>query len=231
MSATEKVRDSILFKTFSLQACSFQLFLDDARMKNFTSCFKGKLFSLSRILILDSLSFYIFNGSLSIEYMYYTALIFGIAEKQFLEFFFKRIKFNDTDRYAEDFPYLSLCGRERNFVRCDDQAIVYTHVLPSSNPEEPDRLSYGGTGELLTVPFTPEKICLLPWTGRIYHPTVERTGGIGLIKSSLAIELSKNFEFGPEGEYAPPTHFTWKDKRYTLTNELVDKVRKTDTED
>ena len=153
-----------------------------------------------------------------------------IEEKKFLEFFFKRIKFNDTSRYAEDFPYLSLCGRERNFIRCDDQAIVYTHILPSSNSEEPGLLSYGGAGELLTVPFTPEKICMLPWTGRIYHPATERTGGIGLIKSSLAIELSKSFEFGPEGEYAPPTHFTWKDTKYVLTNELIDKVKNSTTD-
>lgn len=67
-----------------------QLFLDDARMKNFTSCFK---------------------------------------EKKFLKFFFDRIRFNRTDRYTTEFPFISLCGRERNFIRCDDVPIVYTHVL------------------------------------------------------------------------------------------------------
>lgn len=38
-------------------------------------------------------------------------------DKAFLEFFFKRLKKNSTDRYQESFPYLSLCGRERNYVR------------------------------------------------------------------------------------------------------------------
>ncbi len=149
----------------------------------------------------------------------------SLSEKDFLAFFFTRIKLNDTDRYAEDFPYLSPCGRERNYIRCDDQPIVFTHILASDDPEEPSRLSYGGAGELLTVPFTPEKICMLPWTGRIYHPATEKTGGIGLIKSSLAIKLSKFFEFGHKGEYAPPTHFNWKGHKYALTNELVEKVR------
>lgn len=67
-----------------------QLFLDDAKMKNFTSCFK---------------------------------------EKQFLRFFFNRLKVNDLKRYQKDFPYLSPCGRERNFIRCDDTPIVFTHIL------------------------------------------------------------------------------------------------------
>lgn len=67
-----------------------QLFLDDARIKNFTSCFK---------------------------------------EKRFLRFFFKRLRFNTTDRYQNEFPYISLCGVERNYVRCDDLPIVFTDVI------------------------------------------------------------------------------------------------------
>ncbi|XP_076110897.1 UPF0598 protein CG30010-like [Mytilus galloprovincialis] len=161
-----------------------QLFLDDARMKNFTSCFK---------------------------------------EKDFLVFFFKRLRMNTTTRYKEDFPYLSLCGRERNFVRCDDQPIVYTHIIPSNNDSENDQLSYGGAGPALTVEFEPEKICMLPKTGRVYYPAIEKLGGIGLIKSSLAIELSKHFEFGND-EHNPPTQFNWKNQKYTLTNELVKMV-------
>lgn len=50
-------------------------------------------------------------------------------EKQFLKFFFSRVKLNNTKRYRAQFPYLSLCGRERNFIRCDDTPIVFTHVL------------------------------------------------------------------------------------------------------
>lgn len=67
-----------------------QLFLDDARIKNFTSCFK---------------------------------------DKQFLRFFFKRLRFNATQRYQNEFPYLSLCGTERNYVRCDDLPIVFTEMI------------------------------------------------------------------------------------------------------
>ena len=144
------------------------------------------------------------------------------SEKQFLAFFFKRLKKNHTGRYLDEFPYVSPCGRELNFIRCDDRPVVFTKILHADNPENPDLLSYGGAGELLSLPFEPEKVCMLPETGRIYHPCPEKGGSIGLIKSSIAIDISVHFEFGIQGEYAPPTHFNWKGKRYTLTNELRD---------
>nr|CAI5868232.1 unnamed protein product [Callosobruchus analis] len=149
------------------------LFLDDARMKNFTSCFK---------------------------------------EKKFLHFFFNRLRINETERYPE-FPYLSLCGRERNFVRCDDYPIVYTHVHHTPNNEL--HLSHNHAGDFLTKKFIPEKIFMLPETGRVYHPAPEKVGGIGLVRSKLAIEFSKHFEF-ENGEDNPPTKFTFDGVTYDL---------------
>ncbi|XP_026738068.1 UPF0598 protein CG30010 [Trichoplusia ni] len=149
------------------------LFLDDSKMKNFTSCFK---------------------------------------EKKFLEFFFKRIRMNTTGRYQEDFPFLSLCGRERNFIRCDDVPIVYTHVIKVDNT---DFLSFGYAGDLLKAKFKPEKIYMLPSTGRVYHPADDKYGGVGLIKSKLAIEFSKNFEFNDENLQGP-SHFKWENNTYEL---------------
>lgn len=150
----------------------FQLFLDDSKMKNFTSCFK---------------------------------------EKKFLEFFYKRIRLNSTGRY-QDFPFLSLCGRERNFIRCDDVPIVYTNLIVKNNETH---LSYGYAGDSLSTNFLPEKIYMLPLTGRVYHPADDKYGGVGLIKSKLAIDLSKNFKF-VNGETEAPTHFKWNNENYEL---------------
>ncbi|XP_053608570.1 UPF0598 protein CG30010 [Plodia interpunctella] len=149
------------------------LFLDDSKMKNFTSCFK---------------------------------------EKKFLEFFFKRIRLNNSGRYQEEFPFISLCGRERNYIRCDDVPIVYTHMISNS---ETDFLTYGYAGEMLKTQFIPGKIFMMPSTGRVYHPADNKYGGIGLIRSKLAIELSKNFLF-KNGDTVPPTHFLWKNKHHEL---------------
>ena len=64
---------------------------------------------------------------------------------------------------------------------------------------------------------------MLPASGRVYHSGPEHGGGVGLIKSSLAIELSKQFEF-MNGESQPPTHFTWRQTTYALTNSVVAKL-------
>lgn len=50
-------------------------------------------------------------------------------DKPFLKFFFDRLKRNESNRYADTFPFISICGRERNFIRCDDLPIVFTHSI------------------------------------------------------------------------------------------------------
>lgn len=139
-------------------------------------------------------------------------------DQQFLVFFFKQLKLNQTGRYQGSFPYLSPCGREHNYVRCDDRPIVFTHLLRGTSGEE--LLSYCGGAERLAVPFAPEKLVMLPENGRVYHPGPEKAGGVGLVKSALAFELSPCFEY-EQGPRHPPTHFRWQNKRHALTNELL----------
>ncbi|XP_014479535.1 PREDICTED: UPF0598 protein CG30010 [Dinoponera quadriceps] len=158
------------------------LFLDDVRIRNFTSCFK---------------------------------------DKKFLAFFFKHLKKNNTGRYMSDFPFLSICGVERNFVRCDDLPLVFTKVIRKQNAEtgtEEDWFSYAHADDLLMVRFEPQKLFMNTSTGRVYHPAPEKAAGIGLVRSKLAIEFSVSFDFD-DGEANAPTHFTWKNKRYELDTE------------
>ena len=70
----------------------------------------------------------------------------ALKEEKLLFNFFKRLRFNTTDRYPE-FRYLyvrktchykysrflSLCGKERNFIRCEDRPIVFhnSKILPT----------------------------------------------------------------------------------------------------
>ncbi|GJQ82807.1 hypothetical protein Trydic_g13509 [Trypoxylus dichotomus] len=153
------------------------LFLDDARMKNFTSCFK---------------------------------------DKKFIQFFFNQMRLNKTGRYAE-FPYISLCGRERNYVRCDDYPFVFTNVIDKTlqSGMKELHLAYNHAGDLLSLTFLPDKIFMLPESGRIYHPAPAKIGRIGLIASKLAIEFSRNFIFD-NGERHPPTQFNYKGITYVL---------------
>lgn len=142
-------------------------------------------------------------------------------ERKFLHFFFTRIRVNETGRYGKVFPYVSLCGRERNYIRCDDLPIVFTHVFIDGQAR--NQFSYGHAGELLSFPFQPESICMLPESGRIYHPAPERAGGVGLIKSSLAIEFSTYFKYASDTDCDSecPTHFTWNGISYKLNGCLI----------
>lgn len=142
-------------------------------------------------------------------------------DKQFLVFFFSRLRSNQSGRYQEDFPFLSLCGRERNFLRCDDRPVVFTHLLQGAAGDE-ELLSYCGGAEKLAVPFSPEQLYMHPESGRVYHPCPERHGGVGLVRSALAIELSPFFIYGSEqGQSGQPTHFLWSGQEHKLSNELA----------
>jgi hypothetical protein len=154
----------------------------------------------------------------------------------FLAFFFRQLKLNKTDRYSQEFPYISPCGSEINYIQCDDRPIVFTHYLDtdtvkaarSRTREDASHgyLSYNGTGHRLVLPFQPSKLCMLPGTGRVYHPAPEKVGGIGLVKSSLAIEISKSFRYADGGEETvPPTHFVWQGETFSLDNELFKLVK------
>ena len=236
------------------------------------------------------------SGLVRLEYIFLLVILIGItvntlpsvfADKKFLEFFFKRVKLNQSGRYEDDFPFVSPCGREINFIRCDDLPVVFTHLLdqnrqviqdigkhgvsevtvsksqltePSSretgeiqtqlSPSSGELLesqasqsgqrsvlrspssctewlSYGGAGELLTVPFQPSKLCMLPGGGRVYHAGLEKLGGVGLVKSSLAIELSQFFVY-EEGatEHSAPTKFRWRGRTWDLDDSVLRNVMK-----
>jgi len=52
-------------------------------------------------------------------------------------------------------------------------------------------LSYNHAGILLAQPFEPASVCMLPDTGRVYHPAPEKAGGFGLVADKLSILWSQ----------------------------------------
>lgn len=207
------------------------------------------------------------------------------VDKKFLEFFFKRVKVNTSGRYEAEFPYISPCGRETNYVRCDDLPIVFSQLLgedgavvedilrygssPSGNANrDSDRINCKRTNELddsgtvftvlspstramdgrsvsstihspvmaslayggtlgLTVPFQPTTLCMLPATGRVYHAGPDNVGGVGLVKSSLAIELSRFFVYEEgAGEHAHPVGFRWQGRTWQLDTAVLTRLKK-----
>ena len=49
-------------------------------------------------------------------------------DEAFLDFFFARLSENNTGRH-HDYPYVSPCGRELNFFKCDDTPIVFHSIV------------------------------------------------------------------------------------------------------
>ena len=165
-----------------------------------------------------------------------------LADKKFLAFFFRRLRANSTGRFEDDFPYVSPCGPETNYVHCDDLPVVFTHLLDHNKKViedipahadilaqsgksglESELLSYGGTGDLLTVPFQPDKLSMLPGTGRIYHAGPSSAGGVGLVKSSLAIQLSLFFMYRNKEnpETSSPVKFRWRGRLHNLDDSVL----------
>jgi len=148
----------------------------------------------------------------------------ALKEKKLLFNFFKRIKPNSTGRYDDEFKYISLCGRERNFVRSLDRPIVFTHVKKLEiRGREGWFLLHNWADDLLVQPFQPELICMVPNTGRVYHPGPSLSGGIGLVADKLAIQWTSEARFRfADGEENAPTAFVWEEREVGLGNELLD---------
>lgn len=128
--------------------------------------------------------------------------------------------FELAGKYEQEFPFVSPCGREINYVRCDDVPCVFTHFVKGAQGET--LFGYAHAGDLLCEPFDPASIFMFD-SGRIYHPAHERFGGYGLIKSSIALELSNKFVYATGNDQDRPTHIVWDGDKIKLNNVLESK--------
>ena len=165
------------------------------------------------------------------------------ADKKFLDFFFQRVEPNSTGRYTNEFPFISRCGRELNFLRCDDTPLVYHTLIPkgvslTSDNDELDLYVKAHTdgdggdaaaaadgdgvqawefvyGGTLRRQFEPSKLCMTD-TARLYHPSPDGKD-LYLVASPLAIKLSRLMDFGQDN-----TRFTWQGKSYDIDIRITD---------
>ena len=111
----------------------------------------------------------------------------SLKDRRFLEFFHKQIRRNTTGIHEEIYPYVSLCGKELNFILPLDphSAFVYTELSTDN------RILYYG-GRVGTVPsaesgsgsdasigksfgsaiFDPRLLSFNSETGRLYYPII-----------------------------------------------------------
>ena len=128
----------------------------------------------------------------------------SIKDIKFLNFFFRQIR-QTTPRdvamldasIGENYPYVSPCGKELNFIRPAAKPIVF-HALVDNE------LVYGGS---LVQPLDYSLLRVSRSTGRLYHQLVSSKStnktqktvlhdqtsppNFGLIRSSVAVSLSE----------------------------------------
>lgn len=153
------------------------------------------------------------QGRLFLEEVIPKNIATSLKDVKFLDFFFRRIRRVSCDEKSSladcgcenDYPFVSPCGAELNFVRPADAPIVFHELRTGKGGDTGGmKLVFGGG---LSQPFRPEKLALSRRTGRLYHelvsnvddgskPLTQLHGGgtsgaeYGLIKSSIVVLLS-----------------------------------------
>jgi len=143
------------------------------------------------------------QGRLFLEDTFPKNIATSIKDERFLDFFFRRIQPIDDKMRTfmqqrkipiRDYPYVSPCGKELNFIRPAALPVVFHTLLDRKE------LVYGGT---LRQTFDWRDLAVSRTTGRIYHslgnadaPTIMTHG---LIRSQLAITLAERMEATEDG--------------------------------
>lgn len=144
--------------------------------------------------------FYVIDtrGRLYLEEMVPKNITTSLKDPKFLDFFFKMLQRNRTERFSK-IPWVSLCGREENFCTGPDSfsAFVFTDLICASTGKSHDvdmiflndTLVYGST---LSFPFDPTKLVYNKGNERLYH-RIENTNlrnELGLLHPTIAQKLA-----------------------------------------
>ncbi|KAJ1674893.1 hypothetical protein EV182_002349 [Spiromyces aspiralis] len=101
-------------------------------------------------------------------------------DRRFLNFFFQRLRPNTTGQHEGQYPYISLCGKEVNYLEPADTPVVYTDLV-----NEGKQLVWGGA---LLMPFNPANLHVHPVSGYVYHPSPDPAlGKLALVSSSTIL--------------------------------------------
>ena len=140
------------------------------------------------------------EGRLFLEGVKHRNFATCLKDPTFLDFFYKNLRpvsvlespamqqrFPDVpSELASKYAFVSICGRELNFVAADSTPIVYRDLVEQSNGEHV--LTFAAK---LSQPFEPDKLQLAR-DGRFYHPAPAFVGGMALLRSALTFELERD---------------------------------------
>jgi len=134
----------------------------------------------------------------------------SLKSDKFLDFFWHMLRPNTLGTF-EEYPFISPCGKEMNFVRPADTPIVFDRI-DYSEPNGFPRLVYASAH---SQEFDPSALVWHTETERIYHPVTKHKrlkGSMGLLRSHLGISLSERFVFENDGGVS----LEWEDKVFPI---------------
>eukprot|EP00040_Diaphanoeca_grandis_P012557 m.63641 g.63641 ORF g.63641 m.63641 type:complete len:293 (+) comp23315_c0_seq1:220-1098(+) len=134
----------------------------------------------------------------------------AFKDKAFLRFFFSRLrKIRSTDpgfdSYAADFQWVSPCGRELNFIRCDDTPVVYDQLIQDSS----DNWELTWAENNFTTPFNPSLLLYSQTSGRLYYP--QKIVGYAALASPLTIKIGSSISVCDDGIF-----LTWQGEQILI---------------
>jgi len=177
------------------------------------------------------------EGRLYLEETYPKNIATSFKNEKFLNFFFRRLRYANEEDWARlgdddlvvrgDYPFVSPCGRELNYVRPVDTPIVFHNIRSTSNTQSKDQLELV-FGASLCQPFQPDSLYFSKQNYRIYHsikrneigdnePGQEKEIEFGLLSSSMVMSLSNKFQSSSCGEIM---EFIAKDGSIHIMKEL-----------
>jgi hypothetical protein len=156
-----------------------------------------------------------------------------------LEHFFKHLHKNYSQRYEDQFPFISTCRGEHNYLKCEDLPYVVTHLDENNNMIQLNQIKSAHW----LFHFEPELLHYNPNNGRLYYLFENKeiirnnnTGkndprrlkhldnmpcAIALVKSDLNIQLMsktrKVTENDSNGKEREVYLFEYKGKTYKLS--------------
>ena len=128
----------------------------------------------------------------------------SIKNEKFLNFFFKNLRRTNgkeevilqsigISAKGNEYPFVSKCGKEINFIRPADKPIVF-HTLQRNDDDDLNEwhLYHSGT---MSQPFSYDQLAISRKSNRMYHKlmskqTIDENNKYGLLKSTIAIALS-----------------------------------------
>lgn len=111
-----------------------------------------------------------------------------MRQPDFKDKFFQKLHINNMKDVYPDFPYLSIRGKELNFVTCGHSPIVFHDLTPEGD------LVYANS---LKIRFDPEAV-VVDESGPIYHRVIlegpKPVAILGLIERSVAFNISQHIQ-------------------------------------